>query len=128
MRTVEHFPSEAAALVDVCTISMALEQAGWRPLHFESDTLIQDTWQHDQHGHDIVCRWTRNLCDRNRWDRAIDLVWWRWPDAADEPATHTFRLPLEVPVEAAAETFDGQPITLTTIIAMCGVIDLRDVA
>ena len=128
MRTVVHFPSEAAALVDVCTVSMALEQAGWRRLHFESDTLIQDTWQHDEHAHDIVCRWTRNLCDSARWDRAIDLVWWHWPDATDSPTTATFRLPVDVPVEAACESWDGQPITLPTVIAMCGVIDLRDVA
>ena len=128
MRTVRHFPSEAAMLTDVCQTAMTLQAAGWRRLHHESDTLIQDTWQHDQHPHDIVIRWTANLCDHTRWDRAIDLVWWRWPDSRDEPATHTFRLPTDVPLEAAAETFDGQPITLATIIAMCRIIDLREVA
>jgi hypothetical protein len=61
MRTVTQFPTEAAMLTDVCQTAMILETAGWRRLHHESDTLIQDTWQHDQHPHDIVIRWTANL-------------------------------------------------------------------
>ena len=66
MRTVTQFPTEAAMLTDVCQTAMILETAGWRRLHHESDTLIQDTWQHDQHPHDIVIRWTANLCDHTR--------------------------------------------------------------
>lgn len=128
MRTVEQFPSEAAMLVDVCRITATLEALGWRPLTSQSDTLIQDTWQHDTHRHDIVVRWVRNINDDGRWDRRIELVWWRWPEQRDDPATHTFPLPTEVPVEAAAGTFDGQPITLATIIAMTGVCDIREVA
>ena len=128
MRTVHNFPTETAMLVDVVRMTDTLERLGWRQLTAESDTLVQHTWQHDQHGHDIVIRWTANLCDHTRWDRQIDIVWWRWPEHRDEPVTHTFHLPVDVPVEAAAATFDDQPLTLATVISMCGVVDLREAA
>ena len=130
MRTVTQLTRQGVRN-DLADNTAALTAAGWEngndpervPLHFESDTLIQSTWQHNDHEHAIVIRYAAHLDDPKLWDRTITLVWVH----ANGKKTD-FRLPTDVPLEAAAETFDGQPITLATIIAMCRIIDLREVA
>lgn len=136
MRTVEQFPTKQQMLADHDRLHRTLTELGWQtgnnpdsaPTVYVSDHTLRSTWQHRQHEHEIVIQYVRNLCDTHRWDRQITLNWYHWPHSSEEPNVSSHLLPLEVPVEAAAGTFDGQPITLATIIAMTGVCDIREVA
>lgn len=134
MRTVEAFNTTQAMHADHARIARTLLALGWHagntvtnPTITQTDHTLTATWQHDTHPHDIVIRYVRNLCDARRWDRQITLVWWHWPLNGDEK-TSNHALPTDVPIEAAAGTWDGLPITLPMIIAMCGVVDLREAA
>ena len=129
MITVAQFTSEAAVIVDATTIAIELEDAGW---HIIGDTVTDTgryaTYHHPEHPHDITVNYLRNLVDPDRWARQITLVWWHWPVGGGAPTTSAHKLPVDCPIGAAARTFDGLPFTLPVIIAMCGELDLREVA
>lgn len=127
MRTVETFPDRDTADRDNTLIAARIAACGWQHLTTVTDHTTTSTWQHPDHRHEVVVTYA-NLPGCDQWARTIEIIWWRWPEQLDEPHTHTFRLPADAPVEAACESWDGQPITLPTVIAMCGVVDLRDVA
>ncbi len=129
MITVAQFTSQAAMIVDATTLAIELEDNGWRidGRDTTTDTARYITFQHPDHPHDIQIRYQRNLVDPDRWARQINLIWWHWP-AHGAPSTSTHRLPVDCPIGAAARTFDGLPFTLPVIVAMCGELDLRDVA
>ncbi len=136
MRTVKDFASKQQMLADHDQLTRTLTELGWQtgndpinhPTIYQSDDTLRSAWQHRHHQHGIVIQYVRNLFDAHRWDRQISLEWWHWPHTSDQPNVSSHLLPLDVPVEAAAGTFDGQPITLATILAMTGVCDIREVA
>lgn len=128
MITVAQFTSDAAMLVDATSITIDLEDAGWQ--------IIGDTttptgryilFQHPDHPHDIEIRYQRNLVNPDRWARQINITWWHWAGRG-APTTSTHKLPVDCPVTVAANTYDGLPMSLSSIVAMCGELDLREVA
>lgn len=128
MITVQQYTSEAAMLAAAAGNTIALEDAGWKIVgDTRTDWGRYILFQHDQHPHDIELRYHRNLIDTDRWSGQTNITWWHWP-AHGEPTTSVHKLPVDCPLLAAAQTFDGMPMTLCAVIAMCGELDLREVA